>query len=156
MASSQFDTSFESILSPTLSDLGFARIRLKDCMHPEYLFRKSTMWFGLSWDYRDFYLAVSLGKLHWFSDVMPRVVVIGDYSNFEPSITPSSINAPDDIRPVFETIAETLEAAVMECESDYEQLFQDFRVSRSRSRNVHIDEFIGPEVTDSDLSKYLA
>ncbi len=102
------------------------------------------------------YLDVSLGRLHWFRDVMPRVAVIGDYSNFDSGIIPSSINGQEDIRPVFETVAKTLEAAIETCERDYETVFEDFRVSRSRSRNLNIDKFIGLEVKDSELTEYIA
>jgi len=110
-------------------------------MRPEYVYRRKNTWFAMSWNYRDLYLDISLRRLHWFRDVMPQVVVIGDYSIFEPSITTSSINGPDDIGSVFETVARTLEAATEKCEADYERVFQDFRVSRSKSRNLNIDEW---------------
>jgi hypothetical protein len=155
-STSQFSSSFDLILQPVLSGLGFDRVLLKDCMRPEYLYRKDGLWLGVSWDYRDRYLEVSLGRLHWFSDVMPRVVVIGDYSKYEPGITPDAIRKPQDTDRVMRKIAETLESAIEEFGRNYASIFQDFRVSRSRVRNIDIDRFIGPAVKDSELAEFLA
>lgn len=62
--------------------LGFKEVILKDCMCPEVLYNKGSLWFSASWDYRDRYLELDLGHLYWFKDVMSRVIVLGDYQNY--------------------------------------------------------------------------
>ena len=79
---SEFQELIAGIVVPKLSALGFQEVLLKHCMHPEVLFNRDRIWFGASWDYRDQYLEIELGHLYWFKDVMPRVIVLGDYGTY--------------------------------------------------------------------------
>ena len=154
MKKNSFEGKFKSILAPVLKDLGFTKVSLKDCMHPAFLFNKGRLWFSLSWDWRDRYLDVSLGHLFWFKDVMFRVVVIGDYSNYESQITTNAIDKIGSETKVLEMIAATLKNAINIYENEYEKIYQDFRISRSRRGGINIDEYIGKELKMDDLKKY--
>jgi hypothetical protein len=92
MESQSLDQKFNTILKPKLEESGFTRVNLKGCMCPEYLYNNGRLWFDLSWDWRDRYLEVGLGHLHWFKDVMERVVVVGDYSCYMNQITYDAID----------------------------------------------------------------
>ncbi|MCP4020562.1 MAG: hypothetical protein GY729_01860 [Desulfobacteraceae bacterium] len=156
MAKNTFEDKFKTILEPVLRNLGFAKVVLNDCMRPQFLFNKERLWFSLSWDWRDRYLDVSLGHLFWFKDVMERVVVIGDYSNYEDQITPNAIDKIGSDTKVLNLIANSLGDATSQYEEEYEKIFQDFRVSRSRRGGINIDEYIGEEVTIKDLKRFEA
>src|SRR5688572_5177379 len=123
-------------------------------MRPEYLFRKDRTWFSLSWDWRDQYLDVCLGRLFWFRDVMPRVVVIGDFSYWEPSVTWDSIRSHGDFEVVFARIEASLAGSVARVEEEYARLLDVFR--RSRGERLSIDDYIGKEATIDALEKYRA
>ena len=148
------EVAFECFLAPTLAQLQFEEVRLKDCMRPEFLFRRDRTWFSLSWDWRDQYLDVCLGHLHWFRDVMPRVVVIGDYSHWDPSITWDAIGPDSDFEAVFPKIRDSLPTAVSKVESEYSTLLDRFR--KSRAKNVAIDDYIGEEASIDALKKFRA
>ena len=79
---SRFATQLRETLGPTLSRCGFTAVRLKSCMQPEVLYRRERLWFGASYDVRDQWLELKLGHLYWFLDVMPRVVILGDLSQY--------------------------------------------------------------------------
>jgi hypothetical protein len=71
---------FKEELEPTLLELGFSRYSLtKGWIQPSFLFKHNTnnIWFGCSWDWRDFYFKAELGGLYMFKDVLPRVIVCG-------------------------------------------------------------------------------
>lgn len=156
MAQNTFEDKFKIILEPVLKDLGFVKVVLNGCMRPQFLFNKERLWFSLSWDWRDRYLDVSLGHLFWFKDVMERVVVIGDYSNYENQITPNAIDKIGSDTKVLNLISSSLSDAISQHEAEYEKVFQDFRVSRSRRGGINIDEYIGEEVTIKDLKRFEA
>ena len=154
--SETFDQHFRKLLNPTLEELGFKRVKLKGIMCTEYLFTNGSVWFSLSWDWRDQYLDVSLGKLFWFKDVMERVVVIGDYSNYDERITYSAMSTLGSDIAIFEAIASSLKGALNTYNEKYSEFYQDFRLSRSKSGGINIDEYIGEEVELSELQKYKA
>jgi hypothetical protein len=151
-----FDKNIRKILFPVLKELGFQRVKLKGIMCSEYLFNNGDVWFSLSWDWRDQYLDVSLGKLFWFKDVMERVVVIGDYSNYDERITYSAMSSLGSDVAIFEAIAESLKDALKMYKEKYQEIFRDFRVSRSARGGINIDEYIGAEVGLADLQKFKA
>jgi hypothetical protein len=154
--SDAFSTSFEEVLQPVLVDLGFVEVKLKDCMRPEYLFRNGRIWFSLSWDCRDQYFDASLGHLFWFRDVMPRVVVIGDFHHWDRTVRWNSIRSEADIQKIFAGIKEALPRAVDQLEIEYPRIFEDFRASRSGAPDINIAEYIGEEVQLGALEKYQA
>ncbi len=125
-------------------------------MCPEYLFHKGSIWFSLSWDFRDQYLDVSLGKLFWFKDVMERVVVIGDYSSYARKITWDAMSKLGSDIAIFEAIASSLDKAITIYDERYTKIFEGYRVSRSKRGGINIDEYIGSEVEISELGKFKA
>ncbi|UWG96261.1 hypothetical protein LPY66_15325 [Dehalobacter sp. DCM] len=75
-----FEDIFKKELEPTLLELGFSRYCLpKGWIQPSFLFNNNThnIWFGCSWDWRDFYFEAELGSLYRFKDVLPRIIVCG-------------------------------------------------------------------------------
>jgi len=151
-----FEKNFRRIVEPYLKELGFNKVTLKNCMHPQFLFNKERLWFSLSWDFRDSYLDVNLGHLFWFRDVMERVEVIGDYSNYESQITPSAIGQIGSDQKVFKIIVQSLKNAIIKYENNYDEIFQNFRISRSQRSGINIDQYIGKEVSINDLKDFFA
>ena len=154
--SDSFDKNFRQIVGPKLKELGFEQLKLEGCMCPEYLFHKESLWFSLSWDWRDQYLDVSLGKLFWFKDVMERVVVIGDYSSYDRRITWDAMSKLGSDIAIFEVIASTLDNALAIYDKSYAKIFEGFRVSRSKRNGINIDDYIGKEAVLNDLNKFKA
>jgi hypothetical protein len=63
-----------------LATLGFREVQPPDgWIAPARLFECQDRWFGASWDWRDLYLEIALGRLFRFRDVLPRVIVRGPY-----------------------------------------------------------------------------
>jgi hypothetical protein len=152
--SNAIEIAFENFLMPVLAKMEFEEIKLKDCMRPEFLFRRDRIWFSLSWDWKDRYLDVCLGHLFWFRDVMPRVVVIGDYPHWDASVTWDAIGSESDFETVFEKIRDSLPDAVSRAEGEYSTLFDEFR--KSRGKNIAINDYIGEEANIDALKKYRA
>lgn len=76
-----FEIIFYKVTEPFLTDLDFVKVNLpKGWMQPTFLYKhkKENVWFGCSWDWRDFYFDADLGELFCIKDVMPRVIVIGN------------------------------------------------------------------------------
>ncbi len=154
--SEEFSKAVTSILEPVLMKQGFRRIKLKDCICAKYLYQKGRLWFSVSWDWRDQYFDTNLGNLFWFKDVMPRVVVIGDYSCYDKTVQWNSIRQNDDIEKIISKISLSLLSAITLYETDYARIFQNFRVSRGGRSGINIDEFIGNEVDEKSLKPYIA
>lgn len=73
-----FEKEVKSILQPKLFSLGFEKIKKKEhWIFPKFLYEHNDIWFGTSWDWRDHYLEIDLGKLFFFKDVLPRAIIIG-------------------------------------------------------------------------------
>ena len=73
-----FEQEVKKILEPKLLSLGFERIKIKEnWIYPTFLYEHDNIWFGTSWDWRDNYLEIDLGRLFFFKDVLPRVIIIG-------------------------------------------------------------------------------
>lgn len=145
---------FDKLLRPALEGLEFRDVLLKNCMHPEFLFRRGRTWFALSWDWRDRYLEVSLGHLFWFKDVMPRVVVIGDYSHWESTVMWDSIQSAADFEIVFGKISRSLPVAVSRLDAELPSILSEYK--KARDRTTRIEDFIGPEATVESLEEFSA
>ncbi len=73
-----FQQEVQRILQPKLLSFGFERIKIKDhWIYPTFLYEHNDIWFGTSWDWRDNYLEVDLGRLFFFKDVLPRAIIVG-------------------------------------------------------------------------------
>ena len=122
-------------------------------MSPEYLYKKNDLWFSLSWDWRDRYLEVSLDRLHWFKDVMPRVVVIGDFASYNSKIQWNSFDKENE-EIVLKRIADSLEESIEKYKIYYPKIYENFLISRGKRKGLNIDEYIGKEVEDKELDKF--
>ena len=122
MKKSEYHKTIDKYLKPTLNEFGFEEVRLKDCMKEEVLYRKNRLWFGTSWDWRDRYLDVDLGHLYWFKDVMPRFIVVGNYSSYSKEIQNISESDENYLVKVANAIASTLPSAIAVYEERYEKI----------------------------------
>ena len=137
----------DQLLRPKLLKVGFEEISLKDCISYERLFRHETIWFGTSWDYRDRYLDLDLGPLYWLKDVMPRVIALGRYSAFVPSVKRIDEKADDYLQLVVDAVAGSIELALNACGEHPE--YADAQKARLRP-------LLLGEVKPNELSAYEA
>ena len=80
MSQADFERIFKRVLAQPLGTLGFREVVPPDgWIAPMKLFESNNRWFGASWDWRDRYLEVALGRLFRYGDVLPRVIVRGPY-----------------------------------------------------------------------------
>lgn len=86
---------------------------------------------------------------------MPRVVVIGDFSSYNSKIQWSSLDKENE-EIVLKRIAASLEEAMEIYKIHYQNIFENFRVSRGERNNLNIDEYIGKEVQEKELVKFLS
>ncbi|OIQ90478.1 hypothetical protein GALL_276170 [mine drainage metagenome] len=154
MRDSAIEGGFDRLLRPILLKLEFEEVRLKNCMRPEFLFRRDRVWFSLSWDWRDQYLEVCLGRLVWFEDVMPRVVVLGDYSYWDRSVTWDAIGPGSDFGSVLTRIQVSLPVALARVEEEYPRIVEDLR-NKWAPRDT-VDYLLGKEVALDALENYMA
>ena len=124
-------------------------------MKPEVLYRNNKLWLSTSWDWRDRYLDIDLGHLHWFKDVMPRFIVLGNYSSY--SNEPNKLKESDEhyLENVANTIANTIETAIKTYNESYEQIIESYLKKRNKYSTV-FKNHLGSEVRDEELSKYKA
>ena len=55
---------------------------------------------------------------------------------------------------VLEQISSSFEESVSVFTKEYDRIFQDFRITRSRRNGINIDEYIGKEVSLDELQRY--
>lgn len=80
MNSSPFDTAFAQLIAPVLDRLGFKEIpEPPGWMIPSKLYLRDKTWFGAESDWRDGYIAVTIGRLFRIRDFLPRAIVRGPY-----------------------------------------------------------------------------
>ena len=159
MKKSEFQKLIDEGLKPRLLKLGFKAVILKDCMHPEVLYCKRRLWFGASWDYRDLSLDISLGHLYWFKDVMPRVIVLGNYENYLNDHNKlnqlSAFAAKGELKAIVALVNDTIEEAIKVYDERYDQIL----AARLKPDNLkYRNEFylhLGSEVEKNALSKYV-
>jgi hypothetical protein len=132
---------------PKLESLGFTRVELSNCMWPEVLLRREALWFGTSWDWRDQYLQLNLGGLYWLRDVMPRVVVLGEYSAHCAPIKRLSPKTPGYL----EEVAAAIEGSIEEVLRSHDAI----QASEARSAAM-LRPLLISKVRDEDLEDYRA
>ncbi len=153
MKKSEYHKIIDKYLKPTLIEHGFEKVTLKNCIKEEVLYRKNKLWFGTSWDWRDQYLDLELGHLYWFKDVMPRLIVVGEYSSYSNEVQKISKSDENYLVNVAKAIARTLPAAIMVYEERYEKILSAQLNKRSKYTGVFL-EHLGNEVKDGDLSEF--
>lgn len=121
-----FEQEVKRILQPKLFSLGFERIKIKDnWIYPRFLYEHSDIWFGTSWDWRDNYLDVDLGRLFFFKDVLPRVIIIGTI-NIDDILVGNLITIEDYekyFQEMFAKVADSLDKKIKMFDAQYSQAF---------------------------------
>jgi len=153
MKKTEYQIVVDGLLKPTLTELGFEEVNLKNCISEEVLFRKGRLWFGTSWDYRDRYMEMSLGHLFWFKDVMPRVIVIGNYTSYVSEVGKLVESDNDYLKKVVNTVSRTIGKAVTVYEKKYEHILSGHINKRSKYSGVFL-EHLGEEVKYEELSEF--
>jgi len=152
---SQLKDIFEQTLRPMLENNGFKRVQLKSCIHPEELWRNGHLWFAVSFDWRDQYLEVSFGHLYWFRDVMPRVIVLGEFSSYA-DFDPYERLKRDGLAKTLIEIRDSFDHALEIYRNRYAEILQA-RIQPKKSK--YVKEFVqalGKEVQDEELKEYYA
>jgi hypothetical protein len=117
-----FQQEVTRIPQPKLFSLGFERIQIKEnWIYPTFLYEHDDIWFGTSWDWRDSYLEIDLGRLFFFKDVLPRVIIIGTINiNDIPSIRSKSFEGYEKyFQTVFAEVGASFEERMSAFESEY-------------------------------------
>jgi len=153
MSNNKFKTDIANILQPTLLSSGFTEVELSSCISYESLYRRGKQWFGTSFDYRDQYLEVKLGNLYWFKDVMPRVIVMGDYAKYC-DISLDEILISEGFESVISYIRDSFSAALIKYEKIYPKVLEEcLRPPKGKYRPEYV-LMIGNEVNDKELEKF--
>lgn len=152
---SELRDEFDAKLKPLLIAEGFQRVELAGCMKPEELWRKGQLWFGASFDWRDRYFDAHLGHLYWFRDVMPRVIVLGEFASyvgFDPTKKFNQIGLASTL----EAIRDSFGDAVAKYNDYYSKILESQLNPKNGKYGKEYFAAMGEEVKDADLKKYLA
>ena len=152
---SEFQKEIDFVLKPKLMELGFQEVMLEHCMRPEILFNKGRVWFGASWDYRDQYLEIELGHLFWFKDVMPRVIVLGDYVAYCSTLKDIPTNTDNYLRTVAEFIRDTIEDTLVIYEDRYKAILEERKNPKKLKYRKEFYTHLGDEVSKNDLERFI-
>jgi len=151
----EFQKEIDVVLKPKLLELGFQEIMLDHCMRPEVLFNNGRLWFSASWDYRDQYLEIRLGHLFWIKDVMPHIIVLGDYVDYYSKLKDLPTNTSNYLRTVVEFIRDSIKDALIIYEDRYEAILAE---SKNPKKFKYPKEFLillGGEVSKCDLERFM-
>jgi hypothetical protein len=151
---SEFCQTLDRILKPKLESLGFKEVVLKDSIQPEFLFNRDELWFGASFDYRDRYLSVELGRLYWFQDVMPRVIVLGDYGDYCPAIKSKSLNNEASFTALASAIRDTLAEAIKIYSHRYDEILAARKSPKTLRYRREFFMHLGNEVSVDDVARF--
>jgi hypothetical protein len=146
---------FSQILEPVLVEHGFQRINLTACIQNEELWRKGRLWFGASLDWRDQYLEINLGHLYWFRDVMPRVIVLGDYSSYG-DFKPYEKFKSDGLAKTLAAVRDSFGHALEVYRDRYDEILQARRQPKKSKYAKEYIRALGDEVKDEELKEYYA
>jgi len=153
MSKNKYKSAVTNILQPTILSSGFSVVELSSCISYESLYRRGRQWFGTSFDYRDQYLEVKLGNLYWFKDVMPRVIIMGDFSEYC-DINLNDILASEGLDSVVTHIKDLFYVALNEYEKIYPKVLEEcLRPPQGKYRPEYV-LMIGNEVNDKELEKF--
>jgi len=152
---SEFQLLVDQKLKPKLIELGFKEIILNKCIQPEVLYNKGRLWFGASWDCRDNYLEIKLGHLYWFKDVMPRVIILGNYSSYYDKIYKNPAITRIDLNIILKNLYDTLESAIKTYNLKYDLILSEFFDTSKSKYSKDFALHLGEEVLINELSKYM-
>jgi len=146
---------FDSILRPKLVEKGFRQVELDGCIKYEQLWQNDRLWFGCSFDWRDRYFEASLGHLYWFRDVMPRVIILGEYSSYA-NFDPTRQFHKDGLDATLTAIRDSFDSAVLKYEDFYPDILRDHLQPK---KGRYVKEYfaaLGDEVQAGELEKLKA
>jgi hypothetical protein len=154
-----FQQEVKRILQPKLLSLGFERIKIKDhWIYPTFLYEHNDVWFGTSWDWRDNYLEVDLGRLYFFKDVLPRVIIIGTINIDDmPSSNPTFESYKKYFQGIFTEVAESLGEKIKMFDAQYPEAFEcktkTNEKSSKKERQYHriFLQHLGKQMKRSDI-----
>ncbi len=151
-----FSDHFNRLLKDRLEGFGFQAVNLKSCISYDVLFRNERLWIGSSFDWRDQYLEIDLGHLYWFQDVMPRVIIIGNYSSYSNRFDPYAYAKKHGIEKALEILKDTIEDSIDVYEKHYSEILSA-RLDPSKMKyRKEFFSHLGKEVEDKELKKFLA
>lgn len=150
---SEFRADFDAILKPRLEAEGFQRIILDGCINYEELWRNGRLWFGASFDWRDRYFEADLGHLYWFRDVMPRVIVLGNYASYV-GFDPTKRFHQIGLTATLEAIRDSFGDAIAKYNDYYLKILESQLNPKNSRYSKEYFAAMGEEVNDADLRKY--
>ena len=151
---SQFVTQVRSTLGSNLSRCEFESVRLKSCIQPELLYRRGRLWFGASYDVRDQYLELNLGHLYWFRDVMPRVIILGDLSQYGIQCPKDGVGT-EQIKNILADTAENFERAIARYTAEYPAILERHLHPPQRKYRKEYLSHLQTEVQEVELEQYI-
>jgi|TARA_R110002060_G_scaffold78085_1_gene90583 hypothetical protein len=144
---------FDDIFKPTLIGLGFKKVVLNGCMAYEVLYRKDDLWIGSSWDFRDQYLEFSIGHMYSFKDVMPRFIILGDYSDYCGLVNELQPYTSNYRAKYLELALNNLTESLAIYESDYGSIKAKYINSRRKYSSEYM-HLLGKPVNSNTLAAY--
>jgi hypothetical protein len=153
---SEFCQALDRTLKPKLESLGFKEVSFRTCIQPEFLFNRAELWFGASFDPKDRYLSVDLGRLFWFKDVMRRVIVLGDYGDYCPSIKSISLHNDECFPALASEIRDTLGEAIFIYKDRYDEILAARKNPKALKYRREFFMNLGKEVSVDDVARFAA
>lgn len=123
-------------------------------MQPEVLYRRERLWFGASYDVRDQWLELQLGHLYWFRDVMPRVIILGNLSQYG-ILCPNDGASTEQINNALTDIAENFERALTVYDTRYPEILERHLRPPPRKYRKEYLSCLRTEVQETELEEYL-
>ena len=144
-----FESKIKQIILPKLTALGFDRIIIKDnWICPKFLFERNDIWFGASWDWKDDYLEINLGRLFFFRDVLPSIIIIGPISLQDMAYDRQKQFQGHQkyFQELFTSVANNLEENIRTFDAQYPKAYE-----RKIKINEEILKYLGRQVKRSEL-----
>jgi hypothetical protein len=113
------------------------------------------LWFGASWDWRDQYLEINLGHLYWFKDVMPRVIILGNYSSYHGEVSKHPTKSLDDLEAIIQIVENTIDNSIEKYGMYYESILSKHLQPEKSKYAKDFILHLGNEVSKDELSKYV-
>lgn len=145
---------FDSTFKSTLLRLGFEKVVLNGCVSYEVLYRKEELWLGSSWDFRDQYLEFGLGHLFSFKDVMPRFIILGDYSDYCKAVKELTPYMPSYREQYLDLAFSSLAESLTIYETNYSAIKAKYLNSRFEN-SAEYRNLLGNQVTKDMLAAFV-
>ena len=154
-----FEQQFENKIVPILKQLNAKKINhIQNWINPRYLyFLNKSIWFSCSYDWRDSLLEADIGRLYSFRDVMPRIVIIGNYEFFLYELLEMNIIEKEEIMKFnilaegMSIISKTLEIALKINKQKSKKLDEKLKSEEERLRPYIIQEIIDIKMLEDNI-----